>query len=349
MAILFLLPSVHGIVVRNADDGQLRGKKAKCPGLTLPCSGNGECAEATGVCWCKIGWGKADCSEEMADTYDIKEVASNDMEGMIGRYTRVPMYMQEDAGDPANMKFINYDPIANGWSVSKLNSSCTDDMCFFAYGKGLPLPPPKGYVFGSPDKHIYYKQLITDDKELYPGKDAGYHMTLSYSPDPNALGVSDMLSEFTGRYVVQPRYVHASGKYAIMPVSLDSPGKVWAILALTGVGPARRWKIIAQTTDPTLNRYTIPSAGWAPPGTPPGTPSSMSFTGVDSCADHVQSDTCSDMEDLCSSKGPDATWIKACCRDTCNSCAVAASSCKLPQTQAGAAMLLQMFNRTAKK
>jgi len=342
VAVLLILPSVQAVVVRGAVEGKLRGKKSNCPGLKAPCSGNGECAETTGICWCKIGWGSTDCSDEMADTYDIKSVNSQDMEDMIGRYTRVPMYIQENAGDPQNMKFIHYDPISSGWSISKLNSSCTDDMCFFAYAKGQPVPPPKGYVFGQPDKHVYYKQLIFDDKELYPGREAGYHMSVSYSPDPNAVGITESLAEFTGRYILQPRYVHErSGKYAIMPVSLNSPGKAWSLLGLTGVGPARKWQTLAQTTDPSLNRYMIPAEGWSPPN--------MGFKIVPSCSDHVQMETCNSLEDQCRGNSADTKWVQACCRDTCNSCAISASNCKLPQTQGGAQALLQMFNRTLQK
>jgi hypothetical protein len=275
----------------------------------------------------------------MAETYDIQSVNSPDMEDMIGKYVRVPMYMQEAPGDPQNMKFIHYDPISMGWAISKLNSSCTDDICFFAYSKGQPVPPPKGYVFGQPDKHVYYKQLVFDDAELYPNREPGYHMAVSYSPDPNAVGVTEVLAEFTGRYIVQPRYVHAeSGKYAIMPVSLDSPGKIWVILGLSGVGSARKWDILAQTNDPSLNRYTIPEGGWSP--------ESMAFKIVPSCNDHVSMDACNSLENQCRGKGPDVKWVQACCRDTCNTCSILESECKLPKTAMGAAMLLQKFNRT---
>lgn len=353
---LLALPSALGAVLRSADGKNLRAPPASeavqhsrtsygassssCPGLKYPCSGHGECAETTGVCWCRVGWGSTDCSTETSETYDIKSVNNPALEDMVGRYTRVPMYMQENPGDPRNIKFINYDPISQGWAISRMNSSCTDDICFFAYSKGQMVPPPKGYVYGQPDKHVYYKQLVFDDKELYPNRDAGYHMSVSYTPDANAVGISDILNEFTGRYILQPRYVHKkSGKYAIMPVSLNSPGKLWVVMGLEGVGPARKWKIIAQTQDPSLNRYTIPAAGWNPPD--------AGFKLVESCPDHVSYHVCESLSDHCRGDDNDSSWVQACCRDTCNSCAVPATKCKLPNTADADAMLLQMFNRTS--
>jgi len=332
LAGLLVLPSVQAV--------GLRRQKSSCPGAKgLPCSGNGECAEHTATCWCKTGWGSTDCSTSVTEVYDIESFNSPDMEEMIGRYARVPMYLQETPGDPANVKFIHYDPISMGWAISRLNSSCTDDMCFFAYSKGQPVPPPKGYVYGQPDRHVYYKQMVFDDKDLYPGVAGGYHMSVSYTPDPNAVGVSDVLSEFTGRYILQPRWVHQkSGKYAIMPVNLQAPGKIWVILGLEGIGPARQWKILAQTTDPSLNRYTIPAGGWAP--------DSAGFKLVATCADHVSIDVCNSLEDQCRGDSKDTKWVQACCRDTCNSCAIAANDCKLPNTALGGMKLLQMFNRS---
>lgn len=354
---LVLLRQAQGVAVRGADGGKnLRvppaseavqhgrtnygASSSSCPGLKYPCSGKGECNEHTGVCWCRTGYGSSDCSTEISETYDVKSVSNPAMEDMIGRYTRVPMYLQENAGDPRNIKFIHYDPISEGWSISRLNSSCTDDICFFAYSKGQSVPPPKGYVYGQPDKHVYYKQLVFDDKELYPNRDAGYHMSVSYTPDPNAVGVSDVLGEFTGRYILQPRWVHKkSGKYAIMPVSLSSPGKLWAMIGLEGTGPGRKYKIIAQTQDPSLNRYTVPSGGWSPP--------ESSFQLVESCADHVSYSVCESLEDHCRGDSQDTYWVQACCRDTCNSCAVPSAKCTLPNSEKGASMLLQMLsNRT---
>jgi hypothetical protein len=253
------------------------------------------------------------------------------------------MYLQEKAGDPANIKYIAYDHISGGWSVGKLNSSCVDDICFFAYSKGQPVPPPKGYVYGNPDKHVYYKQLVFDDAQIYPGKQAGYFMALSYYPDPNAVGINpthDYLSEFTGRYVLQPRWVHKkTGKYAIMPVSLNSPGKQWALLGLMGKGPARRWKALATVQDSSLNRYTIPAGGWQP--------QSAGFTLVASCLNHISDTTCDQLESHCNQDpmdDKDAAWVQSCCRDTCGRCLQPSTTCNLPQTAMG--LLQQRFNHS---
>lgn len=324
----------------------LRANSTNCPGIGGPCSNNGECDEQKGVCLCKLGWGSTDCATEIAESYDITSVASRDMEDMLGTFIRVPMYLQETAGDPEAVKFIHYDPISTGWAISKLNSSCTDDICFFAHANYQPVPPPKGYVFGEPDKHVYYRQLVFDDSDLYPGKMPGYHMAVSYTPDPDAVGVSEALSEFTGRYIIQPRYVHQkTGKYAIMPVSLGAPGKLWVLLGLAGVGPSRRWKILAQSKDPSFNRYTAPAGGWSPP--------SMGFKLVPSCPNHLSDDACNALEDQCRGDGPDVKWVQQCCRNTCNTCPIESTACSLPETDKLAAKarlaasLLQGFgNRT---
>lgn len=334
---LAALPGVFG-VAHGANGRHLRHQKSSCPGMNAPCSGHGECAEQTATCWCRLGFGSTDCADEVADTYDVKSVNSPDLEDMIGKFTAVPMYMQENPGDPQNVRFLHYDPVSQGWAISKLNSSCTDDICFFAYSKGQPVPPPKGYVYGQPDKHVYYKQLVFDDKELYPGKEAGYHVSVSYTPDPNAVGVTEALAEFTGRYILQPRYVHKSGKYAIFPVTLMAPGKIWVITALAGIGPDRRMDILAQTQDPSLNRYTIPEGGWLP--------ESAGFKIGPSCTDHLSMDACNSLQDHCRGDGKDVKWVQSCCRDTCNSCVIPDSTCKLPNTALGASMLQQLVNRT---
>lgn len=332
LAGLITLPCVQCLVVRHNSSGS-------CPGVGSVCSGHGECAETTGVCWCKLGWGGTDCANEVSETYDIGEVADPQYQDLVGKYVRVPMYMQEAPGDPQNIKYIAYDQVSGGWVIGRLNSSCTDDICFFAYSKGQPVPPPKGYVYGQPDKHVYYKQLIFDDAQMYPGKEAGYHMSVAYSPDPNTVQSTEMLSEFTGRYILQPRYVHQkSGKYTIMPVSLNSPGKVWVIAGLEGVGPARHWNILAQTTDPSLNRYTVPKGGWEP--------RQLSFELTATCNDHVDMEACGNLEEFCRGDGPNMDWVQACCRDTCNSCVLPSTKCSLPKTAIGGQMLLQMFNRT---
>jgi len=247
---------------------------------------------------------------------------------MKGVYDMVPMYLQEGPGDPHAVKFVHYDPESEGWAVSKLNSSCNDDICFFASAKDEPVPPPKGYVFGVLDKHFYYKQLMFDDKELYPDRLPGYHMNVAYSPDPNVAGIPSDLDQLTGRYLIQPRFIHKkTGKYAIMPVNLQSPGKTWVFLELAGRAPNRHWKIIAEAKDPSINRYTVPKGPWEP--------AELQLTLVPSCRDHVTLDTCFTLRDYCKDDSKDRVWVRSCCRQTCGACRVPASECKLPKTSIG--------------
>jgi len=349
LAGLLLLPRVHALVQLGSSGRRLRTRKSNCPGLQAICSGHGECDERLGTCWCRMGWGGTECNTEVTPIYEVSSVSDPSMQDMIGKFERVPMYVQEKPLDPQNVKFIHYDPISKGWAISKLNSSCTDDICFFAYANGQPVPPPKGYVYGEPSKHVYYKQLVFDDCDLYPqtGREPGLHMTVSYTPDPNALEVSEELNELSGRYVLQPRFVHSStGKYAIMPVNLDCPGKLWYLLGLSGIGPARKWSVLAQSKDPSLNRYTVPAGGW----TPPGGGLNIGFKLLATCNDHVSMDVCNSLEGKC--RGPpgdkNVEWVQSCCRDTCNTCSIPGNRCALPNTAEGANMLLQMVkgNRT---
>jgi hypothetical protein len=268
---------------------------------------------------------------------------------MLGFYDLVPMFLQEAPGDPANMKFIAYDPLSKGWMVSKLNSSCKDDICFFAESKEMIVqpqdkllpPPPKGYVFGNVDKHFYYKQLIFDDKELYPGKEGGYHLNVAYSPDPNVVkDVPADLTTLSGRYIVQPRFVHQkTGKYAIMPTNLKAPEKLWVFLELTGTGLDRHWRIVADAVDPSINRYTVPKGPWMPPD--------LMLTLKPSCKNHITLDSCFQLQDNCKHDTRDGGWVRACCRQTCGSCTTPASECHLPKTSKGVAALLEMMNRTS--
>jgi hypothetical protein len=195
--------------LRNGFQTAQNGDK-RCPGLGSPCTGNGECQPTTGICMCKYGWGGTDCSQSVPKIYEVTYVRDDDRQDMLGFYDMVPMYLQEGPGDPAHMNFVAYDPLSKGWIVSKLNSSCKDDICFFAQAEDmLQPPPPKGYVFGNVDKHFYYKQLIFDDKELYPGKEGGYHLNVAYSPDPNVnKDIPADLTTLSGRYIIQPRFVH---------------------------------------------------------------------------------------------------------------------------------------------
>lgn len=338
--------------IANAGSAHLRSRNGlqpkndqRCPGLGSPCAGNGECAPATGVCTCKYGWGGEDCSQTVPDVYEVTHVRDPDRQDMLGIYEMVPMYLQEAKGAPDRMKFIHYDPVSEGWAVSKLNSSCKDDICFFADVrsgplKDLVLPPPKGYVYGNVDRHFYYQQLVWDDSEMYPEKPSGYRVNLAYTPDPNVAGLPPDLEELTGRYVTQPRFVHQkTGKYAIMPVNMDSPGKMWVFLELHGVGLQRHWRIVADARDPSTNRYTVPKGPWEPP--------ELMLTLKPSCKDHITLDTCFALRDSCKEDSKDRIWVKSCCRQTCGTCATPASECKLPKTtkQTGFDTVLNTFAR----
>jgi hypothetical protein len=257
---------------------------------------------------------------------------------MIGVYDLVPMYLQETRGDLLNVKFINFDPINQGWAISKLNSTCTDDICFYAHGN-TSVPPIKGYVYGQPQQqqHVYYRQLIYDDHDLYPERTPGYRMIIAYSPDPDAVNVPYETNQFTGRYILQPRYVHKNGKYAIMPVTLDSPGKVWFVLGAYGVGEARRWQVLAQAIAEVGNRYEIPKANWEP--------SALGMVLSGYCQDHITLDACDSISVECKGNSPDREWIQACCRQTCGTCHIPASNCTLPKTSPNYKQMHHMMGR----
>lgn len=289
------------------------GQYTQCPG-SPPCNNNGDCDENTGTCWCSAGYGSTDCSTTEIETFRIRHVNDDAYKDLLGDYKRVGMYLEENPTSPSEVKFISYDFFSEGWTVAKLNSTCTDDICMFAYGKDLARPPPKGYVFGGEDKHVYYKQLIFDDADVYGnGLKPGIHLGLSYTPDPNSPDVGAGLTMFNGRYVQQPRYVHArTGKYAIMPLDLNSPGKTWAIVGL--MGEPRRWKILSTARDPSFNRYMVPKGPWEP----------ANF-GIDlepGCSNNVLDATCEALAQANCALGQtsDSIWVRKCCKSTCGTC-----------------------------
>jgi len=301
----------------------LRARVSKCPGQPV-CSGNGECDESSGTCWCRHGFGSSDCSTEMIQTFKVSKVSNQAYKDVTGTYKLDRMYLMEGATADAQAQFMWYDSFNNGWAISKLNSNCTDDLCFFGYAENDPVPPPKGYVFGDKEKHVYYQQLVFDDADVYgSGKMRGLHMAISYTPDPNAPDVELDLAQFNGRYVQQPRYVHSkNGRYAIMPLDLKCPGKTWALLGL--LGKPRKWKILATAKDPSYNRYMIPKGPWK-------FPEKMGFQLQPSCEDHVEEHTCESLEEFCGVAHKDSVWVRPCCKSTCGTCSIS-STCRLPHT-----------------
>lgn len=315
---------------------RLRASGSRCPG-TPTCSGNGECDEATATCWCRHGFGSSDCSTAMIDAFRVDRISDKAYEELTGNYRLERMYLQQGIKSPGEAQFLWYDSFNSGWAISKLNSSCRDDMCFFGYAKDAPLPPPKGYVFGGGEKHVYYRQLVFDDAEIFGnGKMPGIHVGISYTPDPNAPDVNMRLTQFNGRYVQQPRYVHEkTGRYAIMPLDLNCPGKTWALLGLLGEGAERHWKILATAKDPSYNRYMIPAGPWK-------FPTKMHMEVEPSCSNHVDEEICDRLEGFCGAGHKDSIWVRQCCKSTCGTCDVT-SSCSLPHTA-----LIEMASRVGK-
>lgn len=303
------------------------GTVGGCPGTPV-CSGRGDCEH--GICWCQAGFGGTDCATEIPLFMEVTAIRPPELQDMLGRYRLDGMYLYEVLDPhggfgidplPSQVKFVHYDHASDGWAVSKFNSSCIDDICFFAYGPGTTQPPAKGYVYGGPVLHVYYKDLVFDEAAHDPTKKKGFHLTVSYTPDPNVMGVSD-LSEYNGKYVLQPRYTHVvNKKYAIMPTNLKSPGKRWVVSGL--MGEPRKRSIIVQATDPSDNRYMPPQGPWIP--------EDLGFALKPACANHVGDLACLHLQPQCMMADSDGTWVRQCCRDTCNSCHESRSACPLPQ------------------
>lgn len=301
----------------------------RCPGSPV-CSGHGDCEKKTGICWCEAGFGGTDCSTETPLYVEVTRVKAPELQDMVGRYRMDGMYLYQVMDPhtglgidpmPSQVKFIHYDHASQGWAMSKFNSSCIDDICFFAYAPGSKVPPPKGYVYGGPILHVYYKQLVFDDADLDHGVKRGFHMTWAYTPDPDITGISD-LAEYNGRYVLQPRYTHIENKkYAIMPINLKSPGKQWVATGL--IGDPRQRKIIASANDPSTNRYMPPMGPWVP--------EELGFELKTACANHISDLTCMHLEPVCMRDDSDGAWVRGCCRDTCGTCPTSRSACTLPK------------------
>lgn len=309
----------------------LRAKDA-CPGSPA-CSGHGDCERKTGVCWCEGGYGGSDCSEERPLFLEVTSVNAPELQEMLGRYHMDGIYLREHHhpfGDlgigvlPSQVKWIKYDNSSKGWGISKFNSSCFDDTCFFSYAPLTKLPPPKGYSFGeSSILHVYYKQLLFDDADFDHSAKRGYHINVSFSPDervPDSAG----LTEFNGRYVFQPRYTHImDNRYSIMPMNLQNPNKQWVATALLGEPTKRKQTILATVKDLSTESYMPPTSGWLP--------EELGFQIKFTCQNHIGDLACLHLESQCSSGGSDGLWVQQCCRNTCNTCQISRRACVLPK------------------
>lgn len=293
-----------------------------CPGSPVVCSGNGQC-ERDGVCWCAVGWGGDDCSLETPLQMEVTSVGPPHLQDMRGIYDVDGMFLLTWLRDK-EQKYFYFDQNAQGWAAMKFNSSCDDDMCMFGYqpkmaGRENPPPPSTGYVFGNEFMHIYHRQYVWDMADYDPSRLRGYFKGLSYTHDPQILTPLPDLTEFNGKYVLQPRYTHReNGKYAIFPMDLADEGKKWVMTGLLpqASGP-RKWEVIATAIDDTKRRYFAPLNNWQP----------ELFTLAIACANHVQDDTCVGLEGVCLLGIPDSMWIQKCCRSTCQTCEQSRYAC----------------------
>lgn len=302
--------------------GPAPGPQFPCPGTHKACEGRGECETSTRTCWCDVGFGGPDCGTETPLFVQITAVTLPHLQDMVGLYRADGMYVMEGLKDSAP-RFVYYDGASKGWAVSKFNSTCTDDICLFGYspGRELMAPPAKGYTFGGDLMHVYYKQLMFDAADLDPRINRGYFETISYAHDPQIAGTTPDLSEFNGRYRLQPRYTHIDGgKYAIFPMDLENSGKKWIAAGL--VGMPRKWTPIAEAYDHLDRRYFAPLYNWDPPV----------FAIQYACANHVQDVTCTQMMGVCHTNTPDSLWVRECCRSTCMTCELSRFACKLPKS-----------------
>merc|ERR1719271_1662135 len=128
-----------------------------CPG-TPECMGHGDCVKETNVCMCEPGFGGTDCASEVPLFLEVTNIGPEELQDAKGVYRLDAMFLSvtdHPAGAagvqqgmlPSQIKFIHYDHASKGWAVSKFNSSCIDDICFFAYNQD-PRPPTYGYVYG---------------------------------------------------------------------------------------------------------------------------------------------------------------------------------------------------------
>lgn len=283
------------------------------------CNNHGSCDKQKGVCWCDLGFGGTDCGSEVSEGYEVNANIPG-MSDMNGPYFAEKMYLVDNS-QAADTRFIHYDNFSAGWAVSTLNSSCQDDICLFAYAPGLTTPPDKGYVYGAPMFHAYFRQLLFDDHEVVPGVRKGYRMTLDYTEDPQQIAMNDYAMRFNGRYVLQPRYVSANKKYSIQPVDF-AWHRTWFFLAFAG--EPRKWRVVMSAKDPSMNRNSPPAGPWVP--------GEYGFTIRPICGNHVGDAACDFLRPHCYIQSSDTPWIHQCCRSTCQMCTLPRTGCQLPKT-----------------
>lgn len=318
--VLTVVIAVHGSARESGPSGG-------CPG-SPPCNDRGACS-SDNTCMCNVGFGGPDCGKETPMLMKILAVGPPELQDMKGLYKIDGMYMMEKSGlqkKDKSFKCIFYDSNSQGWGVSKMNSTCTDDMCLFGYspGRSLMPPPGKGWTFGGSNVHIYYKQLVFDQGALDPKVRRGYQMNVAYTPDPTIRWPMPDYTEFNGKYILTPRYTHMdTGKYAIFPLDLSRTNRVW--VAAGRVGIPRKWQILAETMDLTGRPYYPPITQWQP----------NIFQVVYACANHIEDSTCMQLADLCNPLLPptaDTSWVKQCCRSSCATCELSRFDCVLPKS-----------------
>lgn len=315
-------------------------RKIACPGSPLACSGQGKCDMASGKCICAKGFGGKDCSQEVPLYLEVtssNSVVYDNMKlvDMVGKYELQSMYLYKPslAAITANptlaksgiIKFIHYDPHRQGWALSKFNSSCIDDTCFFAYAPNTEYPATTGYVYGNTINYLYNKPMVKVVDN--------YTVSVSYTPDPKVVESASYI-DFNGDYELVPRYVDMKNKkYSIFPIDFEAPNRRWIITGL--IGTPKKRKIILEAAQPLDTLSSAPLTGWLPKAEYRNQKLSLDdleigFTVLETCANHVNDLTCLALKGQCGSVGGDSDWIRSCCRLTCSSCFISRSKCVLP-------------------
>lgn len=261
-----------------------------------------------------------DCAEEMPTHLDVTALAPPELQDARGSYEVDGMYLKESCGSDGKIRLVYWESATSGWVGAEFGSSCTDDVCFFGYLPYRGPPPERGWVFGAPDFAVYYEQMLFDDAERDPNSRRGYHLSVSFTPDVDAQGAPD-LSRFNGRYVLQPRYVHTSGKFAIMPIDFKSK-RTWVLAGLMGV--PRKWRVLLKGVGSIYNMYQPPTTQ----GASYWEPLNDGMQLLPSCGDHMPSQACGALQGQCGINEPASRWIRECCRATCGRCDLSRNACK---------------------